>query len=97
VAAYYEHMFAEVETFEAEVKSEFQSGDETVALWTMTVKHGALEGGKAITVDGVSYLKFENGKAVHHHAYYDGAALVYEHVPVVGFLVGMVKDKVAGN
>jgi len=95
--AYYEGMYKDLESISFDIKSEFQSGDETVALWTMTLQHKDLAGGAPVIVDGVSYVRFENDKAVNQRDYFDAGAMLYEHVPIVGSLIRWLKGKMAGE
>jgi len=93
--AYYTKLFADVKELVFDIQTEFQSGDETVAVWTMTMKHPSIAGGEAVVVDGVSYVRFENDQAVYHRDYFDAGAMVYEHVPIVGSIIRYVKGRVA--
>jgi hypothetical protein len=77
-----------------EVRSEFQSGDETVALWTMSVIHPKLAGDEPVVIEGVTHARFVNGKIAEQRDFYDVGGLVYENVSVVGALVRWVKAKV---
>jgi hypothetical protein len=46
---------------------------------------------------GVTHLRFdESGKVVLHQDYWDGG-IVYERVPVVGWLIGKIKERIAGS
>jgi hypothetical protein len=77
-----------------EVRSEFQSGDETVALWTLSVSHPKL-GDEPVVIEGVTHARFVNGKIAEQRDVYDVGGLVYERVTFVGALVRWVKGKVA--
>lgn len=92
----FERWFADLETVSFQVKEVFASGDETVALWTMELKHKKIGGGDPVSVDGASQFRFAGEQVVYHRSYYDAGALVYEHVTFVGWLVKWVKKKVAG-
>ena len=89
--AYYAKLFEGITNVSFEIKEEFVSGDETVALWTMTLAHGGLAGGEPIVIDGVSQFRFAGTQVVYHRNYFDAGALVYEHVTFVGALVRWVK------
>ena len=95
--SYYEGLYKELDSISFDIKTEFQSGDETVAIWTMTMKHKNLAGGEAVVVDGVSFVRFENDKAVYHRDYFDAGALLYEHVPILGSIVRWLKGKMAAE
>ncbi len=58
--------------------------------WTMTFQHKKL-GKKQIEVKGMSIVHFDD-KVISHHDYYDLGALLYEHVPVLGFGVRRLKS-----
>lgn len=96
IAQHLAALYDGIESITFEIKSEFVSGDETVALWTMTLAHGKLNGGEPITVDGVSHVRFAVGKAVAQRDYYDLGALLYENTTIVGRIVRWVKSKAAG-
>jgi limonene-1,2-epoxide hydrolase len=97
VLAHLEKLYDGLESVSYEIKAEFVSGDETVALWTMTLLHKRLKSGETITVDGVSHVRFVDGKAVQQRDYYDLGALLYENTPVVGGMVRWVKGKAEGK
>lgn len=90
-------LYGGINTVSFEIKEEFVSGEETVALWTMSLSHKDLNNGDIIMVEGVSHVRFENGKALTQHDYYDAGALVYEHTPLIGRLVRWVKGKIVGS
>lgn len=83
-----------VKKLSVDVKEEFVSADETVAVWTMTLAHDALAGGAEITVDGVTHVRVVNGRIVGQKNYFDLGEMVYEHTPIVGSIVRWVKQKV---
>ena len=46
---------------------------------------------------GVTHVRFDDkGKVIFHQDYWDGG-IVYERIPVVGWLIGKVKGRIAGN
>ena len=74
--------------------NEFVSmGDTVVAVWVMTLKTDSLNGGEAFKVDGNSVIKFKDGQAIYHRDYFDVGAMIYEKIPVVGWMVRKVKSK----
>lgn len=91
---YYKKLFDGIESVSFEIKEEFVSGDETVALWTMNLKHRSLNGAEAVSVDGVSQFRFAGNQVVFQHNYFDAGAVVYENVTFVGMLVRWVKKQV---
>ncbi len=93
ITAYYEGMYKNVKSIRFDFSSFVENGDDLVGIWKMTLETDKLNGGKPIVVDGTSVIKFKNGKAVYHRDYFDMGAFVYEHIPVLGFLVRTVKDR----
>ncbi len=64
-----------------------------VVNWTM---HLTLKGNKKhITLDGTTQLNVVNDSIVYHKDYYDLGEMVYEHVPILGFVIKKIKGKLA--
>lgn len=84
--------------YENVTRCEFQFHDRyvkdgaAVITWTMTFVHPKLNKGEPVTVDGASELKFHD-KIYSHKDYFDGGALLYEHVPVLGWAIGALKKR----
>lgn len=78
-----------------EFLEEFNSGQQVSLQWRMRFAHRRLKSGAEITIDGCSLITFDtNGeKVVAHRDYFDVGAMVYEHIPVVGWLVKGVKSQ----
>ncbi|EGN74964.1 Uncharacterized conserved protein (DUF2358) [Idiomarina sp. A28L] len=77
--------------FDAQVVTESKA----FLTWQMRLQHEKLAGGKEIVVPGCTHLEFaEEENTVRHHVdYYDVGAMVYEHVPVLGFLIRKVRER----
>ncbi|MDF3868091.1 nuclear transport factor 2 family protein [Pseudomonas denitrificans (nom. rej.)] len=62
--------------------------------WTLHYRHPRLAGGALIAVDGCSHLRW--GERVEFHRdYFDAGALLYEHLPVMGGVIGWLKRRLA--
>ena len=94
LAAHLNALLGSMQTVAVDVTSEFVSGDETVALWTLTFTHGSLHGGEPLEVHGVSHVKILDGKIMAQRDYYD-LGVVYENLPVIGRIVRWVKGRIA--
>ena len=67
-----------------------QPVDYTVT-WTMTL---LLKNKKEpIVLNGVTLLKVRNDLIFYHRDYYDMGEMVYEHIPVLRWVIGKIKDK----
>lgn len=64
-----------------------------IANWTMTL---TLKGSdKVITLDGTTQLGVKDDIIVYHKDYYDLGEMVYEHVPLLGFVIKKIKGRLA--
>jgi hypothetical protein len=97
ILAHLKQQLGGVQSLAIDVKEEFVSGDETVALWTMTVTHKDLNSGEPLTIDGATHVRSQAGLVTYQRDYYDLGALVYENVSVVGRLVRWVKGKLVAS
>jgi hypothetical protein len=71
-----------------------QEGRRASLEWTMTLKHPRLNGGRPLSVEGISVLEFE--ERIHYHRdYFDAGAMLYERLPLLGGMVRLVKSRLA--
>lgn len=64
-----------------------------IVNWTM---HLTLKGNnKHITLDGTTQLNVVDDIVAYHKDYYDLGEMVYEHVPILGFVIKKIKGKLA--
>lgn len=72
-------------------------GHSLALAWTMHMRVDGLNGGNPIAVPGISRLRFDaDERCLHHRDYFDMGAFVYENVPVLGRVIGLVKKKIHG-
>jgi len=60
--------------------------------WTMTFCHPRLNKGQPISVPGVSQLQCDE-KIIRHQDFFDGGALLYQHIPVLGQVIKRLKRR----
>lgn len=70
---------------------EFDS--DALLLWRMEYAYPSLQGGADQTLEGSSYLQFREGKVVFQRDYYDMGAMLYEKLPLLGSVIGLVKKR----
>ena len=91
---YYANLYESVEEISFEFTEEVVQDETHVVMWIMRLKTPNLRGGKEVTLEGNSVIRFGEGdKVVYHRDYFDMGEFVYEHVPIVGFLVRQVKKR----
>jgi len=66
-------------------------GSSYLATWKMTFTSARINRGQPIHVDGVSQLKIQDDKIMYHRDYYDLGQMVYENVPILGWLIKRIK------
>jgi hypothetical protein len=93
---YAAHMYENLISSEFAFAAKHQIGDEVYLRWTMTVCHKRLRGGEPVVVPGMTYLKLSGDKVSYHEDYYDGGALIYENIPLLGGLIRLVKRNAQG-
>lgn len=70
------------------------SENQAILTWEMIFAHPKLGNGKEVSVEGISHLKWDE-KITYHRDYYDLGAMIYEHVPMMGYVVGVLKKRLA--
>jgi ketosteroid isomerase-like protein len=95
VYEYTKKMYQGATSVKFEILSEVISGDIHVIRWKMDFQSKSLNGGESIIVPGISWIRFrkDTDRAEFHEDSFDVGAMVYEHVPVVGFFVRSIKNK----
>jgi hypothetical protein len=94
IKLYYTNMYQNVKELRFEFTNFIQSENQIVAVWKMHLKTDKLNSGEAYAVDGNSVIRFdESGKAIYHRDYFDMGAFVYERIPVVGFVIKKIKNR----
>ncbi|MFJ4452697.1 nuclear transport factor 2 family protein [Pseudomonas sp. NPDC089392] len=93
--AYFAQLYANV----AEVRYTFEGLDEPqpgygYIRWTLYYRHPRLAGGRPISLQGCSHLRWR-GRVHFHQDYFDAGALLYEHVPVMGSAIRWLKGRLA--
>ncbi|MCP8478407.1 nuclear transport factor 2 family protein [Pseudomonas sp. ZM24] len=92
---YFGSLYANVQ----ELRYDFHGFDEVAPghgylRWTLHYRHPRLSGGKPIALEGCSHLRW--GERVEFHRdYFDAGALLYEHLPVMGGVIGWLKRRLA--
>ncbi len=67
---------------------------EAVLFWTMEYSHPRLAGGKYLQLQGNSHIRVEE-KICFHRDYFDTAAMLYEQLPVMGFFIKKIKQRMS--
>lgn len=92
--AYYTHAYKHVIAIHFEFADIFNSENKYSASWTMTIRVRGLNAGKEYKVSGNSILHFDQeGLIEYHRDFLDLGEMVYERIPVQGFLIAKIKQR----
>jgi hypothetical protein len=70
------------------------SKDQAMLTWTMNYAHPKLNGGNNIAVKGSSHIRYSD-KIYMHQDYIDGGELLYEHIPILRWVIKKLKARMA--
>jgi len=92
---YFEAQYRNLNSCQFDIKEAQLVGSSAWLAWEMCFSHPKLSSGKSITVTGASHLKLE-AKIVYHRDYLDMGAMLYEHIPVLGGAIRLIKQRAVG-
>lgn len=61
--------------------------------WQMRYQHPRINSGKTVQVDGGSELIWHNDKIIQHQDFFDGGQMLYEHLPLMGWAIRKLKER----
>ncbi|QYJ79777.1 nuclear transport factor 2 family protein [Shewanella acanthi] len=94
LTVYFAKLYENISYINFDIKEVFKDDSQASLFWQMQYRHPKLKKGELIRVDGMSQLKFQ--QQIHFHRdYFDVGQMLYEHVPLVGGIIRLVKDKAA--
>ena len=94
LTSYFGKMYENIEPPRFRFAHYLAGESEGYVQWEMEFSHPKLGGGKAITVPGTSFVRFDNsGKVFFHRDYFDLGAMLYEHLPVLGRIISSIKRR----
>jgi hypothetical protein len=93
--SYYEIMYKDLKSIKFEYHEAISSNKTVVLVWKMTYATPKLKSGEPISIEGNSVIKFggPEDKVIYHRDYFDIGAMVYEQIPVLGWGVKTVREK----
>ncbi|MEJ2056267.1 MAG: nuclear transport factor 2 family protein, partial [Desulfofustis sp.] len=91
---YFKNLYANVDQIEFEFFDQISASDSGYVRWTMRFNHPRLKGGADIVVPGSTHLKFSpDGKARYHHDYFDLGSMLYQHIPILGYMIKTINRR----
>jgi limonene-1,2-epoxide hydrolase len=92
---YFSHAYARLQQCTFAGQNSIEAQDEGFLSWTMQFSHPAIGNGKMIEVAGCTVLRWQDGLIIYHRDYYDLNEMVFQHLPVLGWLTDKVKRRMA--
>jgi hypothetical protein len=92
---YFDNLYENVDFIGFYFENEWLKDDSCMLTWTMSYQHPKLNSGNVIAVKGASRLEFKQGKVINHRDYFDGGALLYEHIPLLNRVIFFLKKRLA--
>jgi len=94
LTTYFAGLYANIKEIRFDFHEPMMVGRQGYVQWSMQFRHPRLNGGRAVTVPGTSFLRFaDSGWVEYHRDYFDLGALLYEHVPLLGGVVNALKRR----
>jgi len=72
------------------------SQDQAFFQWKMYYQHTQLAGGKLLQLNGGTLIRF-NKQIFYHEDYYDMGAMIYQHIPLLGWAVKKINARLTAN
>ncbi len=91
---YYAQLYTNVISLDFSFNNQLHVGNEAYVQWSLLIAHTKLNNGQVNAVPGASYLQFgEDNRVFLHRDYFDLGAMLYEHIPVLGYLLKSIKRR----
>lgn len=90
---YFEHMYENLISSEFALVNQIEQKQQAAIYWQMHLRHKKINSGNTITVEGHSLLRRQDNKVIYHRDYFDIGSMIYEHLPVLGGIIKLIKRK----
>ena len=91
---YFTHLLTNVEHCRFSIDSPLSEGQRFAVSWTMHWSHPRISKGDTLALPGCSIVDVHDNLIIRQRDYYDAGEMVYEHLPLLGWLVRGVKRRV---
>lgn len=91
---YFEQLMQNLDDCRFDIEHTLEQDGEAYVRWIMVFHHPRINKGEAVSVPGISHLKFDQ-QIYYHRDYFDLGAMLYEHLPLLGTVIRKIKSKLA--
>ncbi|MDP7591569.1 MAG: nuclear transport factor 2 family protein [Litorilituus sp.] len=92
---YFNSLYTNLESCSFNIVQVIHEGNQAAIYWKMTFVHPKLSNGCEIEVLGNSQLQGCEEKVIYQRDFFDLGAMLYQHLPLVGRLIGFIKNRAA--
>ncbi|QSX34569.1 nuclear transport factor 2 family protein [Shewanella avicenniae] len=89
---YFAAMYQNIDYIGFDMQQVLLVPSQAAITWRMQFQHPKLNGGRLISVDGMSFLTFSD-KVTFHRDYFDVGQMLYEQLPLLGSAVRAIKRR----
>jgi len=98
IKEYYQNLYQNVKDIHFEYKDLISDQNKHVLVWKMTLRADGLNSGDPVTLEGNSVINFnEENLVIYHRDYFDMGEFIYEHIPVLGWTLRIIKKKLGAT
>lgn len=92
IEAYFSHTMQDTRVLNVRFLDRAWTGIDCFVRWEMRVEHEVLAGGEPVLSYGVTQFRFDReGRVLLHKDFWDSGTGLYEHIPLLGRIVGRIR------
>ncbi|MEH6452013.1 MAG: nuclear transport factor 2 family protein [Psychromonas sp.] len=92
LTTYFNHLYQNMISCQFNIEYVIVDDKQASIIWTMHYQHSKINAGKSISVNGSSFLKYDE-KIYYHRDYFDVGQMLYEQLPLLSSVITMVKKR----
>ena len=92
IERYFKNMLTNLQYCRFDIDDVMQTECQAFITWVMKFRHPKLNKSNEIKVSGISHIKF-NELITYHRDYYDLGSMVYEHIPLLKYVLNNIKQR----
>ncbi|MBW8191927.1 nuclear transport factor 2 family protein [Neiella marina] len=97
IRSYFSNLYANVDSIGFDYNWQLVEANQAVIGWTMRYRHPRVNRGRTVQLEGVSRIEIAEQLIVRHQDYFDGGAMLYEHLPLLGSAVRYLKHRMVDS
>lgn len=90
---YFRGMYRAIDHIHFDYGTALNSEHESSLCWLMSFAHPAIASGETIQVEGMTQLIWQEDRVIKHRDFFDGAEMIYNHLPLIGWTLAKVRQR----